>query len=386
MFLNPEHAFGGSETMLSLVGMIYQAIEEPELWPTVIETFTATVGGEATVMLTNYGKETNMDICATAGVESAFIQKYVEHYSRVNIWTEPCKRLFPVGTVSYSHRAVSDARFQSSEWYNDFLKPHGLYHAFGLQIPMRDGYPVTVTTLAPKRRRRFDEREATVLETLMPHLSRALSLHVRLSQMNTSVRGLLAAFDSFCQAVFGLTGTAEVLFRNSAGEHLVSSIGPLSLKGNRLSLCHAQEDAKLQKLMQECVLRSSAAATSAGGLLVVHDLGGAPLRIVVMPFLADQGIATRSLAGLVMVNGPLIASASRTDLLRHIYGLTASESKIVEMITQGIEAKKIANQLHVSHEAVRFHLKNAFRKTGVNRQIDLVRLVFRLPGKLDIKS
>lgn len=49
-------------------------------------------------------------------------------------------------------------------------------------------------------------------------------------------------------------------------------------------------------------------------------------------------------------------------------------------MTTGRTTADIAREAGVTREAVRFHLKNAYAKTGTSSQAELVSFVFRLAG------
>jgi len=51
-----------------------------------------------------------------------------------------------------------------------------------------------------------------------------------------------------------------------------------------------------------------------------------------------------------------------------------------DLLAAGFELVSAAERLRMSSTTARFHLKSIFRKTGLNRQVDLVRLLLSLPG------
>src|SRR5260370_8688569 len=71
-----------------------------------------------------------------------------------------------------------------------------------------------VTFMRPKHNNPFEDREGTVLETLMPHLQRALMLHLKMSQLRLNAEGLEAGLDAFGHAVFGLNRQGSVVLSN----------------------------------------------------------------------------------------------------------------------------------------------------------------------------
>jgi hypothetical protein len=47
MLANPEQAFGGANRLLGLIESIYAAVQQPDLWPSVLESTAEAIHGEA---------------------------------------------------------------------------------------------------------------------------------------------------------------------------------------------------------------------------------------------------------------------------------------------------------------------------------------------------
>jgi len=54
------------------------------------------------------------------------------------------------------------------------------------------------------------------------------------------------------------------------------------------------------------------------------------------------------------------------------FSFTPTENRVAELLSRGLNATKIAQELGISIETVRCHLKQAFAKAGVHRQAELV--------------
>lgn len=67
------------------------------------------------------------------------------------------------------------------------------------------------------------------------------------------------------------------------------------------------------------------------------------------------------------------------DFVRH-YGLTAQETRLVEALANGATPEEAAAEFDVSIATIRKHIQSIFIKTGVRRQIDLVRLALLHPS------
>ena len=57
--------------------------------------------------------------------------------------------------------------------------------------------------------------------------------------------------------------------------------------------------------------------------------------------------------------------------------LTDQERKVAHALAQGSSYDQIADQLHVSVNTVRFHIKNLYRKLQVHNKIGVVTSVLR---------
>lgn len=55
--------------------------------------------------------------------------------------------------------------------------------------------------------------------------------------------------------------------------------------------------------------------------------------------------------------------------------LTEREREVLQLLSTGLTYEKIAGQLEVSHETVKMHLKNIYRKLKVQNKIEALQKV-----------
>src|SRR5260370_40802603 len=110
-----------------------------------------------------------------------------------------------------------------------------------------------VTFMRPKHNNPFEDREGTVLETLMPHLQRALMLHLKMSQLRLNAEGLEAGLDALGHAVFGLNREGRVVLSNREAEKIAASGDGLRLADSCLAATDPEEDNLLQAQLSEAV-------------------------------------------------------------------------------------------------------------------------------------
>jgi DNA-binding CsgD family transcriptional regulator len=62
--------------------------------------------------------------------------------------------------------------------------------------------------------------------------------------------------------------------------------------------------------------------------------------------------------------------------ISRISPLTNREGEVLKLITQGNSYSRIANELHISKETSKTHIRNIYRKLNVKTKSDVVRKAF----------
>lgn len=91
----------------------------------------------------------------------------------------------------------------------------------------------------------------------------------------------------------------------------------------------------------------------------------------------DFGI--RPVAALVLVIDASIRPPLDAEWVAAVLGLSAAESQVAIMLAEGRTPHEIAVATGRRHTTVKVLLRRAYRKLGISRQVDLVRLVLSLP-------
>ena len=105
-----------------------------------------------------------------------------------------------------------------------------------------------------------------------------------------------------------------------------------------------------------------------------------PLQVVISPFCSGSLMNEPEANALVLFSDPFSKPKSRAAILRSLYGLTPTESRLSDFLIQGLEVREAAGRLRITVGTARFHLKRVLAKTGARRQSELMRLMLSLPG------
>lgn len=366
--------------LVSAVGEIYAAVENAALWPAVLDRVAELVKSDNVVLFANYADSVANNIQAVARDSDTGIWKpYREHYAAVNVWTERSDQIFPSGAVRYSHQAISDAELKKTEFHADWLQPNGIGYGFGVEIILPDHPKALLSAFRSELQGPFEEQEGGVLQALLPHLQRALRLHCEITMLRSSSQGFERALDAFDRAVFGVSGKGDVLFCNQIARKLIAQADGLCIRNHRLVADLPAQNAELQFLLTQAAVAGS--GFSGTGATAIERKSGKPaLRLIFLPFAGNLLRYIPDLATLVFVYDPATKPLSSADTLRKLFRLSPAEARLADLLASGTNLAAASEHLKMTTETARFHLKSIFRKTGVNRQAQLVQLAHCLPG------
>jgi DNA-binding CsgD family transcriptional regulator len=377
MYSNQEEVFGGTGQLLSLIETIYSAVGQPSLWSAVLEGIAEAVNGESTILFASYPDN---QFAAIFRMDPGAWDAYLTYYGSINPLSQPCDEMFPVGTVRYGHLAMPDSDLVGTEFYSDFFRPNNMHYSIGIKVPLGALPPTYISCQRPRSKGAFHEREGVVFETLLPHLQRALMLHSQFARMQATVLGLDAALDAFGHAVFGLDHHGRVIFANRQAEKMVRSGDAIRVFDKKLCAVIHEENRKLQLVVSDVLAHGTGISNHSGiHLLIARRSRESSLRVTATPFRSQLPGTSTQLVALVFVSDAADRPQSRGQALRALYALSPTESRVADLLLQGLEVKEVANAIGITLETARFHTKRVLAKTGTRRQAELMRLMLSLP-------
>jgi PAS domain S-box-containing protein len=146
-----------------------------------------------------------------------------------------------------------------------------------------------------------------------------------------------------------LNPAAERLLGNVRGRHFTAVVG-------------AEDRARARELFARKVLGTTS-ATEARGVLVSTEGARMALEISAVPL--------RSGGHIVGVFG-LLASSRDEEPAALPAHLTPRQAEVLRLLEQGLSTKQIAQELHLSRETVKNHVRHLLRALGVNSRLEAV--------------
>lgn len=376
MFNNPESAFGNTSFLLETIDTIYSAVQDPTLWNTALARVASALKGESIALFATTPDLSAPNIVALANVTPEVWKNFADYYAGINPLMARVKQVYPGSETVFSQALITDSDLEHTEFYADFYRPNRMHHTVGMLLNAGD-IAAAFTCQRPRSAGPFGADADVVCQTLKPHLLRAFQLHRQMGILQASTLGLNAALAAHGHAVLGLDTSLEIVLCNNSAGMILAKGDSIRVVNNRLRCRDAQDEQALQQILTGAV---NLGTSGTGGAVTVRGANCPSLAVAVSPFRFSVPGYSSPIAALVFLADPSAVPRTRAEIMRAVYGLTPAEARIADRLLVGLDVSEISEQLAVSPDTVRYHLKQIFAKTGTRRQAELVRRMLALPA------
>ena len=373
-----------TDTVLDLIGEVYDATAAPDGWQRVADRFSDELGGAA-VLFGIQRLPSGIPTATFARLDPNCVALFQRDHAdaSANMAGAMQRQGFP--TLVLREQLVSQEAYHRSALYNEVLRPEGI-DEFALATLVRStSYMVPFWVSQRDGRGPFEPDELSLLDRLLPHLQRAMQLHLRLGDLKAGNDALVAGLHRLAVGAILLDANARILFCNRAAEEILSAKDGLTTRAGRLVAGSVRDARQLEALVAAAAATTARQGTSPGdSMMLMRPSLLRPLTVVVSP-LAASG-SPEGAAVILFVADPEARIAPSERLLSTLYGLTAAEAALAARLLEGQEMAEAARSLRIGMPTARTHLSRILAKTGTRRQAELLRLLLRGPAGLDYRN
>lgn len=347
------------DTMASLSEDIYQAAFIPEIWTEVLDKVARAIGAEGAIL----ANISNPDLpwFASDGVRDLYADFFAEGWAYDNAKTK--------ALISTPHRGfISDADYLSEEWmgtqaiYRDFLWPRGFGYAAGTLVESPGLRSIGISVEKRRGAGPVTVQEIAFLDELRPHLSRAVVLANRLEFAKAEAALQALGMASIPAAIIGSDSKllhANSLFEGFSGRLKTGARDILRLDGNPL----------LEK-------RFMAGQPQRGHSIPIKaSLANPPAILHILPITGNARQFFLQAAAFVLITPATQNQLLTAELIKGLFDLTPTESRIAEQLVKGLVIAQIAAAEGSGVETIRTHVKAILAKAGMNSQREFLSAV-----------
>lgn len=199
-----------------------------------------------------------------------------------------------------------------------------------------------------------------------------------------------AITDRYEASIIVLDRSATIISRNRAAQVMFEKGDGLISNGPSFTAVRAAERSLLSKAIGRAVVANGPSFQGAidPSTLLISRSERLPLTVSIVPAkllleAAEMGLhdSDKLPAAVVIVADPETPLADSIRRVCKVYGLTPAETRLAELLVDGLTLSEIAEAMELKLSTVRVYLKQIFSKTGVHRQPMLIRMLLttRIP-------
>jgi DNA-binding CsgD family transcriptional regulator len=359
-----------------LIGGIYDAALDPDLWSCALKGIGQFVGGPAAAL---YAKDTvrkTGNVFYVHGVEPEFVQSYFDKYVTLDPFTTT-RFFFAVEQVISTKDIMTHDEFWATQFYKEWAQPQGWIDFISAALEKSSTTYAECGVFRHKRDSVTDEVACRSMRLIIPHIRRAVLIGKVIEQHQVKAAAMADVLDGIAAALVLVDAAGRVVQANAAALEMLNEGSVLRSTGGKFAAIDAQADRTLHDIFINA--ENGDAAVGVKGIAVpLFSREGERYVAHVLPLTSgarrQAGVAYSAVAA-VFLRKAALELPHPLEAIASTFKLTPAEMRVLMMIVQFGSLQEVAPVLGVSEATVKTHLQRIFAKTDTSRQADLVKLV-----------
>ena len=265
----------------------------------------------------------------------------------------------------------------------DKAKGHDIYHVGRIQFLDNSTNKAAIAILRDEDAGAWSKGDIRVIDEIVPHLQRALNIHTEFTRLRLQQDALLKGLDRLVIGIILYDGNAKAVYINPTATSIIKSHPALALNNDGLILYDSEANRNLhQTILDTAKVEPEDSWKQSVAIGITHPEVDVPLPVLITPVHAHLLTSDLSYEGArvaVFLSDANQQQPISVDNLVSVYRLTPSEAQVAISIANGQSIDDIAKSSNHSAHTIRSHLKATFRKMGVSRQSELIKLLLTGP-------
>jgi DNA-binding CsgD family transcriptional regulator len=336
-----------------------------ETWTEVSRLVCTAVGADSAAIVAWRTSSHQVEAFEGFGQEASLVREYQEHYYQYDVLLENA----PLG----GGWQVSTERFPMAQWrmnpfFGDLLHRHRVEQVLALTLRLGDD---VMAALALHRKTAAKMLAADFNRGALANLTQAAvqAFSTRYSTAHAARKALDTAMSSPNSHCYLADATGGI--RPLSSQHPHDDLGPLHLARNRVWHSDPTSNMRLQHLVAQAIAGTRGAISVPGGRR-------ATLRIEAQPLPAQAKLTASQALALLRVEVRRIGTVPDATELQTLFGLTPMQSRVLQLLCEGLPPKECAERLGCSVATVRTHIAQLFNRMRCSRQTQLVQAALLL--------
>ncbi|MBT1154709.1 helix-turn-helix transcriptional regulator [Aminobacter anthyllidis] len=360
-----------------LVVLLYAGISEASPFDGFLKALRAAVDAESSTLIIERQRRDRPGAIYSGAASEERIARYNALYKQ-----DPFIDL-PLGKVTTLAELVGEEGFSHSEFMTNFMTGSGWMHVVGADIVEASGARVRMRATRVLGRDNFGTSERETFQRLLPHLTQAMSLFLRLNGLESERELFAGALGRLAVGAIIVDKECRILQATPQAEAILAEKDVLKNDRGRLRLLDDAGPSGAFTAAVAEIAEADPASFAGSRAFSIHRSSGEALGLVVRPAPHSAKLhAPLRGAALVIIADAGSTVAPQPAILVRLFGLTPAEAELAALMGQGLDLDDASAALGVTKNTAKAHLRMVFSKTGVSRQSELVRLLLRSVDEL----
>ena len=361
---------------------LQDAALDPALWPRAAGLIDEACGlvGHALVVGEGFGEDARVHFASYYSRGQRRQDLEGEYFERYHPFDERLPRLrrLPDGQVVHNTDLYTARELKTSRVYNEAQRRMGTQNGLMVRLDGPSGLRIVWCLWDPTAPVGWEADQVAMIGQLVGPIRQFVRVRQALAGAQALGSSLSEVLDNTHVGVIHLDGRGRMIEANARALDILRRGDGLFDRDGCLGAWLPADDARLQRLLSRALPTSG--GQGAGGTVTVGRCSGQSRLVLHANPVEDRWLdfSARRVAALLLVVEPGGRGRLDRDLVAEALGLTAAECEVAVMLSEGRTPRAIAALTGRRIGTVYNLVKLAYRKLGVSRQADLVRLLWPL--------
>ncbi|WP_116368783.1 helix-turn-helix transcriptional regulator [Parahaliea mediterranea] len=365
-----------------LVAALYHGHQEDAPWENFLEQLCAMSAARLTVLGFTRPRPGDPGVLFIGGMQfdAANQRQYADRFGAFDPFVN-----LPDRQAVTLEEMLPLTQLRETVYYQEFMQPYDCVQVLGVDVQRQGRTGAFLRALRGEQEAPFNDHDKALFNLLVSHLPQLLDLldhdthHAFESRLYNDIAQRLE------MGTILLDAEQRIVHSNPVARHLLEQGLGLRERNHTLVATHPGDNRRLQALLRQYQGDTPNQPAITSAMPLTGDDPAARRMLLIKPLTSAAGIilpatpqgSDRRPTLAIYISTPENLSGEQQGLLQQLFDFTPSEARLAIALANGRSLEEIAEDLSVSRNTLRTHLRGAFQKTGVNQQSALVSLVLR---------
>ena len=372
-----------------LIGAIYEASQDQQLWVGVLRRVAEITKSSSASLLFRDLRFPQASFAFSHGIPDAAVKAYDETYFMLDPFYDLSAKIVPIGVASADHQMIPDRDELEricGRFYTEWMEPFDIYHIAGAHLFRDEHRAAALAVQRGKSMGPWAKGDIGIVTELVPHFQRAFRIHTEFTRLRMQANALYTILDQFVVGLALLAPSAKVTYVNPMARSVLEEHPAICLRAGRIRATDVVQAEILRRLINDAVHHKMGVVENRCGALGLRCADSPfPLPVLITPVESCElfhGALDDGARVAVFMSDPQRSQAISPDALATTYELTPAEAQVAIAIGNGLSPHETASIIGTAISTVRTQLKAIYRKMGVSRQSELVKVLLAGPFNL----